>query len=170
MICPACYEPNTPGDDWCRRCGCDLTADDRPTPHDRVERSLMADAVSVLDPRPAVTVTAETPLREVMQRMIAAEVGAVLVVDAAGLLVGILTERDFLTRVAGSPDYAGGRVGDSMTRDPESVAATDPLMFALGKMATGNYRHIPVVAAGRPVGVLSVHDVLRHIVTQAGGL
>ena len=170
MICPACYEPNTPGDDWCRRCGCDLTADDRPTPHDRVERSLMADAVSVLDPRPAVTVTAETPLREVMARMIAAEVGAVLVVDAAGLLVGILTERDFLTRVAGSPDSAGGCVRDCMTRDPEAVAATDPLMFALGKMATGNYRHIPVVAAGRPVGVLSVHDVLRHIVSQAGGL
>ncbi len=168
MICPACYVPNTPGVDLCRRCGSDLTADDRPTPHDRVERSLMADAVSVLDPRPAVTVTADLPLREVMRRMIAAEVGAVLVVDAAGLLVGILTERDFLTRVAGSPGFADGPVRDVMTRDPETVAATDPLMFALGKMATGNYRHIPIVTAGRPVGVLSVRDVLRHIVSQAG--
>ncbi len=169
MICPGCYEPNTPGADQCRRCGCDLTADDRPTPHDRVERSLMTEAVDVLGPRPAVTVTAESPLREVMRRMIAAEVGAVLVVDAAGLLVGILTERDFLTRVAGSPDFADASVRDFMTRDPETVAATDPLMFALGKMASGNYRHIPIVAAGRPVGVLSVRDVLRHVVSQAGG-
>jgi len=169
MQCPGCYEPNTPGVDLCGRCGCDLTADDRPTPHDRVERSLMDDAVSVLGPRPPVTVTAETPLGEVMARMVAADVAAVLVVDAAGLLVGILTERDFLTRVAGSPGYAAAPVRDFLTRDPETVSATDPLMFALGKMAAGNYRHIPVVSDGRPVGVLSVRDVLRHVVSQAGG-
>ena len=169
MICPGCYEPNTPGADQCGRCGCDLTADDRPTPHDRVERSLMDDAVSVLGPRPPVTVTADVPLGEVMTRMVEADVAAVLVVDAAGLLVGILTERDFLTRVAGSPGYSAAPVRDFLTRDPETVAATDPLMFALGKMAAGNYRHIPVVSDGRPVGVLSVRDVLRHVVSQAGG-
>lgn len=169
MQCPACYEPNTPGADQCRACGQDLTAGDRPAPHDRVERSLMTDAVHGLGPRPPVTATPDMPLREVMRRMIAAEVGAVLVVDAAGLLVGILTERDFLTRVAGSPGFADAPVRDFMTRDPEAVAATDPLMYAVGKMATGPYRHIPVVSNGRPVGVLSVRDVLRHIVTQAGG-
>jgi len=168
MICPGCYEPNTPGVDSCGRCGCDLTADDRPAPRDRVERSLMTHAVDGLDPRSAVTVTAETPLAEVMRRMIASEAGAVLVVDAAGLLVGILTERDFLTRVAGAPGFAEAAVRDFMTRDPETVAATDPVMFALGKMATGHYRHITIVTAGRPVGVLSVRDVLRHVVAQAG--
>jgi CBS domain-containing protein len=50
-----------------------------------------------------------------------------------------------------------------MTRDPETVTPADTLAFALGKMDAGGYRHLPVVAGGRPVGVVSVRDVLRHV-------
>ena len=95
--------------------------------------------------------------------MIAAEVGAVLVVDAAGLLVGILTERDFLTKVAGQPGFEALPVSRFMTPDPETVAPTDVLAYALGKMDAGGYRHLPVVSAGKPVGVISVRDILRHL-------
>ena len=45
----------------------------------------------------------------------------------------------------------------------ETVAPTDILAIVLGKMDTGGYRHLPVVANGRPVGVISVRDVLRHL-------
>ena len=50
-----------------------------------------------------------------------------------------------------------------LTRDPEAVSPNDTLAFALGKMDAGGYRHLPVVSGGRPIGVISVRDILRHV-------
>ena len=50
MICPLCgHKRNLPGADWCVWCLFDLAAIDRPTPHDRVEHSLMTEPVAALD-------------------------------------------------------------------------------------------------------------------------
>jgi CBS domain-containing protein len=171
MYCPACnYTRNPPGADACEHCGLPLVRTDEPALHGRVERSLMTDPVTVLTPREPVTVPADAPLGDAIGLMIDRRVGAVLVVGPAGELVGILTERDFLTRVAGRPGFEQLPVRDFMTRDPETVTPADTLAFALGKMDAGGYRHLPVVTGGRPVGVVSVRDVLRHVTrtNQAG--
>lgn len=165
MICPLCgYTRNLPGADWCVWCLFDLAAIDRPAPSDRVEHSLMTEPVAALSPREPVTVPAAADLGCAVQAMIAKQVGAVLVTDPTGKLVGILTERDFLTKVAGTNGFDSRPVSAFMTRHPETVTADDPLAYALGKMASGGYRHLPVVVGGKPVGVVSVRDVLRHIV------
>jgi CBS domain-containing protein len=165
MRCPACDHPNPPGADECERCQTPLAPLDAPTPHGPVEASLLSDPVSVLDPRPPVTVPVGAELGEAIRAMIDQRVGAVLVTGPGGELVGILTERDFLSKVAGEPGYGRLPVARFMTPSPETVAPTDPLAVALGKMDAGGYRHLPVVAAGRPVGVISVRDVLRHLTT-----
>ena len=164
MICPACGQLNLPGADWCNWCQFALMALDRPTPQDRVDRSLMTDPVSALKLWPPVTVPLDADLGRAVGEMIGRRIGAVLVTDPAGKLAGILTERDFLTKVAGEPGYAGLPVVDFMTRTPETVGPKDTLAFALGKMAGGGYRHLPVVTDGTPVGTVSVRDILRHIV------
>jgi CBS domain-containing protein len=165
MICPLCgHKGNLPGADWCVWCQFDLAAVDRPAAADRVEHSLMTEPVAVLGPREPVTVPACADLGQAIRQMIARKVGAVLVTDPDGRLVGILTERDFLTKVAGANGFTRQPVAAFMTRHPETVTADDPLAYALGKMAGGGYRHLPVVAGGRPVGVISVRDILRHIV------
>jgi CBS domain-containing protein len=163
MYCPACGHVNEPGCDACGNCMLSLAHLDEPALHDRVERSLMTDPVSVLNPRTPVTVPADADLGAAVRLMIDGGVGAVLVTGAAAELVGILTERDFLTRVAGQPGFAALPVCDFMTPAPETVSPTDTLAFALGKMDAGGYRHLPVVAGGKPVGVISVRDVLRHV-------
>jgi CBS domain-containing protein len=163
MYCPACGHPNLPGNDSCANCRLALSPLDAPAPHDRVERCLMTDPVSSLAPRDPVTVGADADLGEAIRQMTDRGVGAVLVTGPAGDLVGILTERDFLTKVAGRPGYGALPVRDFMTRDPDAVAPTDTLAFAIGKMDGGGYRHLPVVADGRPVGVISVRDILRHV-------
>lgn len=164
MICPACgHDKNPPGADACANCGLALTHLDAPAPNGPVEASLANDPVSILDPRPPITVPLEATLGAAMQRMMTGRTGAVLVTGPTGELVGILTERDFLTKVAGEKGFEALPVSRFMTPNPESVAPTDVLAHALGKMDAGGYRHLPVVVGGKPVGVISVRDVLRHI-------
>jgi CBS domain-containing protein len=87
-----------------------------------------------------------------------------LVVDEAGMLVGIFSERDLLTKLPdGATPYRDLRVDQFMTPGPETVTADDTLAFALHKMDVGGYRHLPVVRNGKPEGVISVRDMLRHI-------
>ena len=79
MRCPACDHPNPPGVDECERCQTPLSTLDVPTPHGPIERSLLNDPVSVLDPRPPVTVSVEAELGEAIRAMIEERVGALLV-------------------------------------------------------------------------------------------
>ena len=162
MHCPACGQQNDPGSDACGNCMLSLSHVEAAA-HDRLESSLSAEPVSSLKPRQPVVVAADANLGSAIRAMIDRGVGAVLVVEADGKLVGILTERDFLAKVAGQPSYAAMDVRAFMTRDPECVAPTDTLAFALGKMDAGGYRHLPVVDDGRPIGVISVRDILRHV-------
>jgi len=90
--------------------------------------------------------------------------GTILVVDAAGKLLGIFSERDLLKKVAGlRENYAALPISQFMTADPESVSPKDTLAFALHKMDSGGYRHIPIVADDQAIGIISVRDMLRHI-------
>ena len=169
MICPNCGYDNLPGSEECGSCQQDLTQLDRPTAYNRVERSLMEDAVAVLQPRQPVTVRPDTTVREAIQIMLGRDLGALLVVGPDGGLLGIFSERDLLTKVAGMHEpYAELPVREFMTPNPETVTATDTLAFALHKMDVGGYRHLPVVADGRPVGILSVRDLVRHLTRICG--
>jgi CBS domain-containing protein len=164
MICPNCGHDNLPGAEECSSCLQDLTQLDRPVAHDRVERSLMEDTVGGLRPAPALTVPPHWTVGEAVEAMMRHQVGALLVVDEQGRLLGIFSERDLLTKVAGEcPDWKGQPVREYMTLNPETVTADHTLAFALHKMDVGGYRHLPVMDEGKPVGVVSVRDMLRHI-------
>ncbi|MCE9562092.1 MAG: CBS domain-containing protein [Planctomycetes bacterium] len=146
------------------KCQTPLAPLDAPVAQGPLETNLLTNPVSVLDPRPPVTVPATGTLGDAIKQLIELRVGAVLVTGPSGELVGILTERDFLTKVAGVPGYELLPVSDFMTPSPETVALTDALAVALGKMDAGGYRHLPVVQGNKPVGVISVRDVLRHLI------
>jgi CBS domain-containing protein len=81
-------------------------------------------------------------------------------------VVGILTEHDLLTKLIGldlNPEEA--RVEELMTKDPECVRPDDTVAFALNLMHIGRYRHIPIVdEENRPLGILSVKDIVNHLV------
>src|SRR5919204_5102523 len=139
MICPNCSFDNVPGSEVCANCQNDLTQLDQPVAHDRVERSLMDDPVSLLRPRPLVTLSAGATVGQAIRTLLANDVGALPVVDEQGALLGIFSERDLLTKVAGQDDYTARPVREVMTPSPESVRETDPLAFALHKMDIGGY-------------------------------
>jgi CBS domain-containing protein len=164
MICPSCGHVNLPGNEECDNCRQDLTPLDRPTAANCVERSLMEDTVGMLRPKKPITIRATTALKSAMQAMLAGDIGALLVTDNAGKLLGILSERDLLTKVAGLREpFAHLPAGEFMTPNPETVNIGDTLNFALHKMDAGGYRHLPVLRDGKPLGVVSVRDMLKHI-------
>jgi CBS domain-containing protein len=164
MICPTCGHDNLPGAGFCGNCHQDLGPLDRPCPDNPIERRLMEDQVGSLKPSELLTIAPTAPVRQAIELMLAKNVGAVLVVDERGRLLGIFSERDLLKKVAGvHEEYAELPVERFMTPRPETVATTDTLNFVLHKMDGGGYRHVPVLHAGRPVSVISVRDMLRHI-------
>lgn len=81
-------------------------------------------------------------------------------------LVGILTERDLITKAlpSGKPLNAIF-VDDIMTRNPESFQADDSIAFVLNAMHVGGYRHVPVVDdRNHPLAIVSVRDIMGFIV------
>jgi CBS domain-containing protein len=142
---------------------------DLPVGHDAVEASVLHDAVSTLKPKTPITIAVDAKLGLALDCMVKHGVGALLVVDAEAKLVGILTERDYLKKVVGViPDYAHQPLCDYMTPTPEAVAPTDSIAVAMQKMVLGGYRHIPVLTDQKPVGIISVRDVVRHITRLCG--
>jgi CBS domain-containing protein len=142
----------------------DLTQLDQPQPLNRIERSLMEDTISCLRPHMPFTVLPTTPVGQTIKSMLAHNIGALLIVDESNRLLGIFSERDLLIKIAGvRENYAQLPVEQFMTRNPETVTAGDTLAFALHKMDVGGYRHLPVLHEGKPVGVISVRDMLHHI-------
>jgi CBS domain-containing protein len=116
--------------------------------------------------RGLLTVEPGEELRQAARRMVERRVGAALVL-AGERLIGILTERDVLRAVAGGL-HEGTLVSEWMTRDPETIEPTDDLEHATVLMLHGGFRHLPVVAAGRLVGIVSIRDLAAaHLADQA---
>src|SRR5437764_13151238 len=104
MSGPVGSHDNLPGAEQCGHCLLDLTQLDQPIAQDRVERSSLEDRVAVLNPPPAVTLPPTATTGEAIRMMLAHNVGASLVVDDGGRLLGIFSERDLLTKAASAPD------------------------------------------------------------------
>src|SRR5262245_10012204 len=151
MICPNCGHDNLPGSEECSSCLQDLTQLDRPCASNRVERSLMEDPVGSLCRHDPVVVRPTATVRQAIQAMLGPGGGALLVVDEVGKLVGIISERDLLTKAVNEQtSFYSLPVHQFMTPKPETVKTDDSLAFALHKMDVGGYRHLPVVNEGRP--------------------
>lgn len=109
-----------------------------------------------------LTVDATAALTEAAAQMDGRGVGAALVLNG-DRLSGILTERDILRAVA-TGQVEGTKVGAWMTHDPETVAPEERPGHAAAIMLHGGFRHLPVLEAGKPVGIISIRDLMRLVV------
>ena len=103
------------------------------------------------------------PLADAAARMRFNDVGSVLVIDD-GELVGILTERDLARAFADGPDPRLASVGDYMTPDPLFATPATEVEDAARMMIVAGFRHLPIIEAGKLVGVLSMRDILSSLV------
>jgi len=105
--------------------------------------------------------------------MTRANCGSVLVIDTTSTLVGIVTERDLMTRVmAKGIDPVKASVADIMTRSPRCVPPETKVADAVLIMIERGFRHLPVVTAdsNKILGVFSVRDAMPREVNAAVNL
>ncbi len=110
--------------------------------------------------RDLLELPAGASVRDAAQAMRDWDVGAVLVTEN-GRLAGIFTERDLVNRViACDRDPESTPLSEVMTGDPDTISPKATALEALRLMEDGGYRHVPVVAEGRLVGIVSGRDFL----------
>jgi CBS domain-containing protein len=119
-----------------------------------------------MSPAP-LTVDATATLTEAAAQMDARGVGAVLVMNGEHLS-GILTERDILHAVA-TGEVEGTKVGAWMTHDPQTIGPEDQPGHAAATMLQGGFRHLPVVEAATPIGIVSIRDLMRLAIDDVSG-
>ena len=116
----------------------------------------------------AVTESRHDSLRSAAERMWREQTGSLLITEG-GQLVGILTERDLLRAVALGADPDKTSVDETMTADVFTVEPDMQLQDAARQMAARWIRHLPVVAAGQLLGVVSMRDVTGVFAAMAAG-
>lgn len=98
------------------------------------------------------------------------KIGALVVRNAGGEMIGILSERDIVRAVA--RDGAGvleRPVTGIMTRDVICCAPQDSVAEVMGLMTAHRFRHLPVKSNGRLIGMVSIGDVVKARVEEAEG-
>jgi CBS domain-containing protein len=94
------------------------------------------------------------------------DIGCVLVTENEKL-VGIFTERDYARKVVlkglMSRDV---KVGDLMTRGPYTVGLSNTAEEVMATMTTKRFRHLPVVEEGEVIGIVTIGDMVKSIVSQ----
>lgn len=93
--------------------------------------------------------------------MTRANCGSVLIMEPPDILLGILTERDLMTRVlARGLDADRTTAREVMTPNPICVSPETPVSDAIVLMLERGFRHLPLVAGTKILGVFSVRDAL----------
>jgi len=104
------------------------------------------------------------------QLLAARRIGAVLIRGAGGRLSGILSERDIVRALsehgAAALDLPVGQV---MTRNVTTCGEDDTCASIMERMTAGKFRHMPVVAKGELIGLVSIGDVVKQRVEEIEG-
>ena len=117
-----------------------------------------------------ISVTPATTVLEAVTLMSDTDISALMVLDGEAV-AGIITERDFVRRVARMErsSYAT-TVGDVMTRNLITVSPQDRTRFCMQLMIEKNLRHLPVLEDGKLVGLLSIRDLVKDVIAEQEGL
>ncbi len=109
---------------------------------------------------PPITVNEKTPVEEAVKVMNENNVSSVMVVNDAGELVGIFTDRDLRFAVAEGKVGKGLPIHMLMTENPITVTPSTPVLEAMKKMREINVKHLPVVDGKKPLGMITSRDII----------
>jgi CBS domain-containing protein len=122
--------------------------------------------------KPVVTASTQSSAYQAACIMTKANCGSILIVDDAGALLGIFTERDLMTRVVSkglAPENT--LLSEVMTKNPHFVAPDLPVSDAVLLMLERGFRHLPILSASsKIIGVFSIRDASPREISDADSL
>lgn len=120
------------------------------------------------DDRPTVvTTTPSGRVTELLAMLAQYRVGALVVVDDSGAVVGIVSERDVVRRLhERGAELLSATVGEIMTADVLTCSPADSVDSVATTMTERRIRHMPVCSDGRLSGIVSIGDVVSSRIRQ----
>lgn len=124
---------------------------------------MLVDDLLAAKGREVVTVPADAGIRLVLNRLRSNRIGALVVSDDGVHVDGIVSERDLVNALTEmGPRLLDVRARDVMTRNIRTCSATDTVKRVMSEMTRHRMRHLPVLSAGRLVGIVSIGDVVKN--------
>ncbi len=119
--------------------------------------------VSEIAKKEVISLGPHATLEEAVKKMRENDVGSVII-SKNGELLGILTERDVVRLIAdGVPLNVS--LESVMNKNPITASPEDDILVVAHKMVSHGLRHIPIVEKRKVVGVVSIKDVLRYLLS-----
>ena len=109
-----------------------------------------------------ITIWPGASLQSAVERMASRNIGALVVVDDEGKIVGMVSERDVVLALAASAEKAPAQsVTDVMSRRLLTCGPDDSLAELMAVMTEHRVRHLPVVDLGQLLGLVSIGDLVK---------
>jgi CBS domain-containing protein len=108
------------------------------------------------------TVTPGTSVAQIAEQLSARRIGSVLVLDGAGKVAGIVSERDLVHALAAhGPEALTFEASRVMTKNVVTCDPDDSIDHVMEAMTRGRFRHLPVARRGELLGLVSIGDVVK---------
>lgn len=115
------------------------------------------------------TIRPEQSIREAIVLFVTHNIGALVVADQRGRVVGLLAERDIIRAAPQYDQLLSTPVQAMMSRDVITVTPQDDLWSVANTMTEKRLRHLPVVHRGKLIGIVSIGDVVKAQLDQYRG-
>lgn len=114
------------------------------------------------------SVAQSATLKEAAELLDSRKVGAMVILNEAGMVIGVLSERDVVRAVArGGPAALKSTVADFMSRQVVTAKPSETIEQAMDRMTDRRIRHLPVVSNQRLLGVVSIGDLVKWRIAEA---
>ncbi|MHC4639674.1 MAG: CBS domain-containing protein [Planctomycetota bacterium] len=112
--------------------------------------------------RDVVTVNQNAEIYDALRMMVDGNITGLPVLDDDGRLVGIVTEKDVMSRML-TTHNTQGNAADYMTTDVISFNVNDDLLDIISALAKNDFRRVPIVSEEKLVGIISRSDIITYL-------